>query len=171
MELYMYQKSLQLNSEDIFTEKYKKYADMLFKLAMTYFYNRHDAEDILQETFIKLIYKAPGFIDSEHEKRWLIRITINGCKDRLKNYYSKNTVPIEETELSTDDETDNEDKYLYESIKKLPSKIHIVIYLFYYAGYDVNEISKILKIGKSAVKMRLKRGREMLKLEMESDIL
>ncbi|MDF2685111.1 MAG: polymerase subunit sigma-24 [Clostridia bacterium] len=60
---------------------------------------------------------------------------------------------------------------MYETIKKLPSKIHIVIYLFYYSGYDINEISKILRIGKSAVKMRLKRGREMLKFEMESDTL
>jgi RNA polymerase sigma factor (sigma-70 family) len=149
---------------DVFDEKYKIYGDMLFRLCMVYIGNYADAEEAMQEAFIKLLYKAPLFTDDEHEKMWLIRITINICKDKLKSFWRKNVVSINEMEFSNSNE---DDLQLTELILKLPYKYRTAIHLYYFENYKVDEISEILHISKSAVKMRLKRGREILKFELE----
>jgi len=151
-------------SKEQVVEKYERYKNMLFNIAYSYLGNKHDCEDVLQEAFIKLCYYAPEFETEENEKRWIIRITINLCKNHVKSYWNRKKVPIDEL----DDFSFHEDAIrVMSEIAQLPAKYKNCILLYYIAGYRVSEIADILHISESAVKMRLKRGRDILKLEME----
>lgn len=151
-------------SQDGISEKYYCYKSMLFRIAFSYTGNRHDSEDILQEAFIKLIYHSPEFSGNEDEKRWIIRVTINLCKNHLGSFWHRNRRSIEDVEQYAANE---EDRTKILEIINLPSKYKTVIHLYYYEGYSIAEIARILKLSISAVKMRLKRGRELLKIELE----
>ncbi len=151
-----------------FSQKYDEYSSMIFKIAMNYLCNKSDSEDVMQEVFIKLLYNAPKFISKEHEKRWIICITSNICKNMLKSFRRKNcqslddlssylTVPFQQNSC--------------ELLLSLKPKYRIVLYLRYYENYSVEEISQMLSVSQSAVKMRLKRGRDKLKLDIEEDFV
>ena len=148
-----------------FEAAYDAYGPMVYRLAMVYLGSRADAEDVAQETFIRLLYKAPKFTDGEHEKRWLLRVTVNLCRDQLKGFWRKRAVELEPG-LSV---RDPESLGLAEAVVALPEKYKAVIHLHYYEGYSVAEMAEILKLSQSAVKMRLKRGRELLRMEMEGE--
>lgn len=147
-----------------FETKYFKYKDLLFRIAFTYVKNTEDAEDILQEVFYRLLYKAPVFENEEHEKRWLIRVTVNMCKNHLGLFWNKNKMEI--TDIDGWGMT-KEETGILEEVLSLPDKIKTVIYLHYFEGYRCNEIAEILNIKESAVKMRLKKGRDLLRIELE----
>lgn len=143
----------------------KKYSPMLYKIAYSYTGNREDSEDILQEVFIRFA-KQSDFKDEEHQKAWLIRVTINHSINLVKSSHRKKTVSMEGIEpaaASNEIEID-ETKTL---IMKLPIKYRAVIYLFYYEGYEVEEIAEILGNKKSSVYTLLRRGREALKKLIE----
>ncbi len=148
----------------IFEQKYQLYSEMLYKIAFVYFGNSSDAEEMVQETFIKLCYHAPKFENSAHEKAWLIRVISNLCKNQLKTAWKKQ---VETREDMSEYLQDSRDSELLELVIALPTKLKAPIYLYYYEGYSVLEISNILKLSQSAVKMRLKRARQKLKLELE----
>lgn len=154
-------------STDIdFRTKYKEYGEMLYRIAFVYLGNPDDTEDILQEVFIALLYNSPEFKSKEHEKAWLIRITQNKCINFLKSTSRKN-IPIDELKLPTYSEKQEEKIDIIKNILSLPPKYKTTVILYYYNDYSVDEIAKALKISKSAVKMRLKRAREILKIELE----
>lgn len=153
---------------DNFSEKYSIYGNMLFRICMIYLGNKEDAEEAMQESFIKLMFKSPEFIDDQHEKAWLIRITTNVCKDMIRNIWRKRVVKMEEIENYCVHSSDID---IMEDVLKLPTKYKAVIYLYYFEDYTVKEISETLGIKNSAVKMRLKRGRDILKIELEGDEL
>ena len=161
------QKPLQLVSDN-FSEKYDLYSDMLFRICMVYLGNKEDVEEAMQEAFIKLIHNCPEFTSGEHEKAWLIRIATNICKDMLRSVWHKRVVKMENIENYYDNLSDID---IIEEIVKLPTKYKAVIYLYYFEDYSVKQISEILKITISAVKMRLKRGRDSLKIELEGESL
>lgn len=144
-------------------DKYDQYKTILFRLAFSYLGNKQDCEDILQEVFIKLCYSAPVFPSDTDEKRWLLRVTINQCKDHLKSFWQRNRVSLDDIEDYAIIMEDREDLL---NIINLPPKYKVVIHLYYYEGYSIAEISNILKSSESAIKMRLKRGREHLKIEL-----
>lgn len=151
-----------------FSQKYDRYGSMIYKIAMTYMGNTADAEDVMQEVFMRLLYKSPKFNDSEHEKRWIIRTTGNVCKDILKRFDRRFSINIEDVSryLSVPFEYSST-----ELLFSLKSEYRIVLYLRYYDNYSVEEIADILSISVSAVKMRLKRGRDKLKLDIEKEEL
>lgn len=151
--------------EKEFKEKYNLYAAMLYRISFLYLGNSADAEDVLQDVFIKLFSGKRKFNNDEHEKAWLIRTTQNACLDLLKKAGRKN-VSMEEVELSVCCENDARQDVL-RSVFALPPRYKCVVLLYYYNGYSVEEIARILRISKSAVKKRLQRGREMLKPELE----
>lgn len=151
--------------EKEFEEKYNSYGSMLYKIAFLYLNSASDAEDVLQEVFSKYLLTRKDFNSQEHEKAWFIRVTQNCCLDMLRKHERKNPA-IDDLPVMT--QHDNDTKQDVErNVIALPPKYKIVIFLHYYSGYSVEEISAILKIGKSAVKKRLQRGREMLKLRLE----
>lgn len=146
-------------------KSYETYAAMLFRIALVHLGSREDAEEATQDTFIKLMEKAPEFKDAEHQKAWLIRVITNHCKTLLGRGWRKREVKLEGAEPVTADSP--EDLALLQLVLELPVKYKTVIHLYYYEDYPVQEISRILQISESAVKMRLKRGRQLLKLELE----
>lgn len=157
-----------MNKRDLekeFETKYNNYGKMLFRIAYLYVGNSADAEDILQEVFMKYLAGKYCFKNSEHEKAWFIRVTQNNAINFLKRKGRKN--------ISLDDisgftyEKNNDSSDILKKVIALPEKYKSTVILYYYDDYSVDQISKILKISKSAVKMRLKRGREILKLELE----
>ena len=137
---------------------FEEYSEDVFRLALSYLQNRHDAEDICQSVFVKLInYKKP--LEFGKEKSWLLTCTANACKDHLKSFWRKNTVELDETIVFTS-ETDRE---LWEVVNSLAPKYRIVVHLYYYEGYSQDEIAEILKLSRTAVQTRMSRAREQLK--------
>jgi RNA polymerase sigma factor (sigma-70 family) len=156
-----------ISTEDRFLEKYQLYGSMLFKIAMVHVGNKNDAEEAVQEAFIKLLIKAPPFLDSEHEKAWLIRVVTNICKNMVYSVWHRRVIKRDDIEIFSDSPTEIQ---LIEDVLRLPFKYKAVIHLYYYEEYSVKRIAETLHISESAVKMRLQRGREMLKMEMEGDV-
>ncbi len=140
----------------------KTYSEMIFRLAFTYVKNTADAEDISQDVFVSLIKRNEGFDSDEHEKAWLIRVTINKAKNHLKSAWVRKTVQMDES-LSY---TEKEDGTVLEEVLALPEKYRTPIHLFYYEGYSINEISQILGKSTGTVGTWLSRGRELLKSKM-----
>lgn len=151
-------------SEEWILNKYDMYKNMLFQIAFSYLGNKYDCEDVIQEAFIRLCYQAPEFEDEENEKRWVIRITINLCKNHLRSFWNRKKVSLDGLEeyFGQDEEVE-----IMSDIIGLPDKYKSVILLHYISGYKIAEISEILSITESAVKMRLKRAKEKLKIELE----
>lgn len=136
-----------------------KYGDSLMYLAYSYTKNTDDAQDMVQEAFLKFMTKAPEFESEEHEKAWLIRVTINLCKNLLMSTYNKTYAELDENIGVTDEYSTG----LTETINSLPEKYRAVIHLFYYEGYSHKEIAKILDVTETTVATRLMRGRNLLK--------
>ena len=142
---------------------YDIYSDSIFKLAYSYVGSMQDAEDIVQNIFLKLIQKDIH-ISIGKEKSYLLTMTVNACKDFMKSAGQRLAVPFEE--VTADKAVMNafteEESGLFEALKNLPEDYRVTIHLHYFEGYKVKEIAKILKVSQSAVTMRLTRGRNML---------
>ncbi len=143
----------------------QKYKDLVYRIAFTYCKNHIDTDDVFQDVFLRYFRKNPEFKSDEHEKAWFIRVTINSSKNFLTSSWRKNNVPLDESIIFEDKDTLN----LFEEIKRLSSKYSIVIFLYYYEGYKIMEISKLLKISESSVKQRLSRARKKLKIELTKE--
>ncbi len=143
-------------------EAYEKYADRVFAAAFSICRNQADSDDIVQDTFIKYYSKDIDYIDESHIKAWLLRVAINKAKDITSSFWKKNKVTWEDymDELEFEEPSDSS---LFEAVMKLPDKYRIVIHLFYYEEYSVQEIAKMLKSREGTVKSQLNRGRKLLK--------
>ena len=142
---------------------YDIYSDSIFKLAYSYVGSMQDAEDIVQNIFLKLIQKDIH-ISTGKEKSYLLTMTVNACKDFMKSAGQRLAVPFEE--VTADKAVMNafteEESGLFEALKNLPEDYRVTIHLHYFEGYKVKEIAKIMKVSQSAVTMRLTRARNML---------
>jgi RNA polymerase sigma-70 factor (ECF subfamily) len=140
-------------------EAVEKYGDMLYRISLLILKNTADAEDAVQETFIKYFTKAPEFTDAEHEKAWLITVATNRCRDMLR-YRSRHETESEEV-LNTY-AVEKSDSGILEALMALSDKYRIIMILFYVEQYKIDEIADITGVSVSAVKMRLSRGRKLL---------
>ena len=129
----------------------------VFRLAVSCLKNRADAEDILQEVFIRYYSSAPEFADEEHEKAWLLRVTSNACISLLRSPWRRFLNPIPASAPGH-----AEGQRLIELVHRLPPKHALVIHLHYYEDYSVKEIASILRISEGTVKSRLARARKQL---------
>ena len=145
---------------------YDAYSPAVFRLAMVYLGRRADAEDVTQEVFLRLLSRAPDFADVEHKKRWLLRVTANLCRDQLRGFWRSRVTELDDALPAAP----SQELEALSAVLSLPEKYKLPIHLYYYEGYSVAEVAEILKLGQSAVKMRLKRGRELLRLELEGSI-
>ena len=154
--------------EEEFETAYKQHADVLYRLAFSYLKNREDAEDVVQDTFVKYFCGFHVPISGEQERAWLIRVTINRCHDLLrKRSYRMHDSLDDAMDLAVKE--DPEVKELMETVWSLPETYKDVIVLHYLEGYSVEEAARILGVSSSAIKMRLKRGRESLREELEKE--
>jgi len=153
----------QRTGED-FAQKYAAYGRALYRLCMVYLRSAADAEDVMQEAFIRLLFHAPRFADAGHEKCWLMRVAVNACKNKLGAAYARHTKPLD-GDIPLADEP--EDRAVLDAVRALPEKYRAAIHLHYFEGYAVSEMSVMLGVCESAVKMRLSRGRALLRMELE----
>lgn len=147
-------------------DAYDRYADMLYRLALTHLGSREDAEDAVHDVFAKYISASPSFKDSEHEKAWFIRVTVNRCHDIFRRRARRNHLALEEAENIS--HTYEDEPEIIRIVHSLPEKYKSAIVLHYLEGFSVEETAKILSLTASAVKMRLSRGREYIKELMDS---
>ena len=149
------------NYEDYIT----KYSATVFRCAYSYVNNRSDAEDIMQEVFLKYIVKKPVFNDETHEKAWFLRVTINMCKSYLRSSWLKKRDEIDDD--MRDKTYIENDPELWELVKQLPEKYRVVVELHFVEGYTIKEISMILKKNPSTIGTWLERGKKQLRKAME----
>lgn len=151
-----------------FEQIYKTYYKDVYRLAYSYVLNKQDAEDIMQKSFLKLYKNIKKVNNSSNDiKKWLFRITINDCKDLLRTFKFKTLSFVnEENIINNEDYTKNDLIYI---LKSTPLNYRVPLFLHYYEGYNVKEIAKIMHKSESSIKMRLSRGREILKKEMEEN--
>ncbi len=153
-------------SDKVIEEKIELYSDMVYRIAYSMTSKKADAEDVYQEVFMKLYNNQKEFESQEHEKAWIIRVTVNECKMIHRKSLFRKEVELDEN-IGYQNEKDD---YVFSCVKKLPEKYRIVIYMHYYEGYKVEEIAKILKSTTGTVKSQLSRSRAMLKDIMGGDL-
>lgn len=148
-------------TNDSFIYAVKRNNQRLYMIALSFTKNHADAEDILQNTFLKLWKYNGNFENDEHIDKWLTRVCINESKNYIKLPFRKNANLDDANELYTFDKTKDFD--VFNAVMSLPKKERTVIHLFYYEDLTVNEMAKMLDLKESAVKTRLHRARNKLK--------
>ena len=146
------------------------YSDMIRRICLLHLKNHADTEDVFQEVFLKYVLRGAVFESVEHERAWLIRVTVNACKDLLKSLFRRKTVSLEV--LSEEAASISSEQHAtLEAVLALPEKYKAVIYLHYYEGYNAREIGRILKKKENTVYSLLSRGRELLRQELGGDVI
>ena len=141
----------------------EEYGDMVFRLAISRVKSKEEAEDVFQEVFIKIYEKMPEFVSKEHEKYWIIRVTINLSKNILKSSWHRKVLPLD-SEIKFEDK---EERDVYFEVLRLPLKYRTILQLYYYESFKIDEIAEILKISPNTAKTRLRRAREKLKINLK----
>ena len=159
--------TLQRTGKEI-TEIYNRHVDAVYRICYSFMKNKTDAEDMVQETFLRLLSSDKTFENERHERAWLIVTASNLCKDNLKKWWRR-TEPI-------DDYSDTlaapagRDNSIVEAILKLPSKYKDVVYLFYYEGYTAEEIAKRMGCSQATIRSRLMRARNRLNASLGGNV-
>lgn len=173
-----------MHKENPYEEVIVRNSDMVYRLAYSLVKTQADADDIYQEVFLRYIKAGPVFESEEHERAWLVRVTVNCCKNYWKSPWVRRRAAFyEETALYEEGQAgakraaqadpgaasgemfaaDSEEQILIETVKELPEKYRAVIHLFYYEEMSVEEIGKIMGMKASAVRTRLTRARKRLR--------
>ena len=142
------------------------YADTVKRICVLYLKNTSDTEDIFQEVFLKYALSSVSFESEDHEKAWLIRVTINQCKDWIKSIFRRKVERVEDVvSLCTEQKEDNSD--VLEAVVSLPQKYKDVVYLYFFEGYSAVEIGKMLGKNTNTVYTLLARAKDKLREKLE----
>lgn len=154
-----------------FTCLARRYIDTVYRVALNYIKSPSDADDITQNVFLKLLQEKKPFAGDDHVKHWLIRVTVNECKNLVRSrWWRAESIEEYAGQLVFDNQAQSD---LFHIVMALPRKYRLPIYLHYYEGYSTQEIGQLLKLPKNTVCTQLKRGRELLKeslQEVENDV-
>lgn len=151
-----------------FREFYDRQVKRVYRLAMVLMGNISDAEDVTQTVFLKAWEKKPDFRDADHEIAWILTTTRNQCKDIHKSFYRRKRADLEnapEPQVTLETQMDSE---IWEALQSLAEKYRMVLYLYYYEGYSVRELSVILRRRESTLQTQLATGRKQMKFLLES---
>ena len=151
-----------MRSEQEVNQAIDLYADTVKRICVLHLKNSSDTEDIFQEVFLKYALSSILFESKEHEKAWMIRVTINQCKDFMKSIFRRKTISLEEV-VSLSDEQKEDDREVLEAVLTLAQKYKDVVYLYYYEGYSAVEIGEMLGKNVNTIYTLLARSREKLK--------
>lgn len=157
----------ELRSDAFLSTAIERYGDAVLRLALCQVRNCHDAEDIFQEVFLRLLRDTTVFIDGEHLKAWLIKVTISRCNDYHRSGWIRRKVSLDsitEQAYITQEQLD-----LWQAVSKLPDAQRIVVHLFYQEGYSAEEIAQIIECKTVTVRTRLLRARKKLKEKLKED--
>lgn len=144
----------------------ERYADMVFRLAYSYLKSRADAEDVMQETLLKLYTEQKAFDSPDHERYWVTRVAVNECKRVLRSPWRRRTGPLEELPESAVFDSPAQTE-LFRQVMALPPKYRAAIYLHYYEGYAVREVAAVMNANPSTVQTWLMRARGQLKTNLK----
>ncbi|MCH5297724.1 MAG: sigma-70 family RNA polymerase sigma factor [Ruminococcus sp.] len=144
----------------------EQYTDIVYRSALSYCKNKNDAEDAVQNTFLKLLKTNLEFNDEEHIRRWLIKVAVNECKNIWKSFWRRNVTSFDDLDKEPV-YIESEKEELFNEVMKLPPKYSVVIHLYYYEGYSVKEIAKILNISDTNVQTRLMRARNKIREQLK----
>ena len=153
---------LPVRTEEDLRKTIDSYADILYRICFTMVKNTYDAEDIVQNTFIKYYQSEKVFDSNEHKKSWLIRVAVNECKDQIRVRSRHQHISLDECTETAQSSDHADDKDVLEALMKLPPKYRIVMTLYYAEEYSVKEIADTLHTNESVVKKRLQKGRKLL---------
>ena len=151
-----------MRSEQEAIRAIERYGDTVRRLCMMHLKNHADTEDIFQTVFLNYVLSSVSFESDEHEKAWLIRVTINACKDLLKSVFRRRTVSLEQL-LDQPAPMPPDHREVLEAVLALPQKYRDVVYLHYYEGYTAPEIGRILGKNPNTVYTLLTRARQLLR--------
>ena len=152
---------MKLSAEDAF----RLYGDRVFSAAFSVTGNQADADDAVQDTYLRYCSYDKEFADEDHLRAWLLRVAINRARDQKRSFWEKHRVSWEDYMETLSFEAP-EDKSLFEAVMSLPAKYRTVIHLFYYEDYSVARIAEILHSREGTVKSQLNRGRQLLKTKL-----
>lgn len=159
-----------MNNDSTALYAFRKYGNTVLRAAFAFCGSYAESEDIVQDVFLSLHTSPKTFNDDEHLKAWLLRVTINKCKNLKRSFRFSRTCSIDELEQSEAIyEISTEGRELRRQISELPRKYAEVIFLHYYEGYSIKEIAEILEKNENTVGSLLKRGREKLRAELEKE--
>lgn len=137
------------------------YADAILRLSYTYLKSTHDAQDVCQTVFLRLLSEPRSFESPQHERAYVLRMAANACQDLLKSPWRKRSCGLEAVlEVPAPEAPDGSVLW---AVETLPAHYRAVIYLYYYEGYQAAEIGRILGVPTATVHTRLARGRAKLK--------
>ena len=144
------------------------YRDRLFAAAFQVCGNAADAEDAAQEALLRYHISEKQFESEQHIRAWLLRVAINCAKNVSRSFFRRNTVPLEDYMDSLEFDS-GESREIFREVMSLPETYRLVIHLYYYEDYTVAEIGRILGLTESNVKVRLSRGRQLLKKALQEE--
>ena len=151
-----------MRSEQEVSRAVEQYADMVRRLCMIHLKNHADTEDIFQTVFLKYALSSVLFESAEHEKAWILRVTVNACKDLLKNFFRSRTVSLDDI-MEQPAVMPQDHREVLEAVLSLPAKYKDAVYLHYYEGYTAPEISRILGKNVNTVYTILNRSKQLLR--------
>ena len=149
-----------MRSEQEVNRAIERHADTVRRLCMIHLKNYADTEDIFQTVFLKYVLSSVSFENEEHERAWFIRVTINACKDLLKNFFRSHTVSMEEV-LEQPAEIEQDHREVLEAVLSLPARYRDVVYLYYYEKYTAPQIGRILGKNVNTIYTLLNRAKKI----------
>lgn len=157
-----------MRSEEEINTAIEQYADTVKRICIVHLKNYADTEDIFQTVFLKYALSSAVFENTEHEKAWFIRVTINACRDLLRSFFRSRTVPLD---VLADQEAPSfaDNREVLDAVLSLPAKYRDVVYLHYYEGYTAPQIGEILGKKTNTVYTLLTRAREQLRRLLGGD--
>jgi len=153
-------------TDERFREAVELYGDMVFRLAYSYLKNRADAEDVMQESLLKLYTEEKDFESPDYEKHWIIRVAVNECRKLLRSPWRRRTGSLDEAEEAAAFDRPAQTE-LFRQVMALPPKYRAAVYLHYYEGYSTKEIAGVLGAKASTVQTWLMRARERLRTKLK----
>ena len=152
-----------LRNNDLTETVFKRNYTTVYKIAYLRTGNTHDAEDIMQEVFLRYVKHKPSFENEEHEKAWFIRTAINRTNSFFTSAWKRRMVITDDTQIDYDECFDNS---ILEAVMSLPKDMSTAVHLYYYEDMSIKEISEAMRKSESAVKSLLFRARKLLKIEL-----
>ncbi|MDE6593759.1 MAG: RNA polymerase sigma factor [Oscillospiraceae bacterium] len=146
-----------------FRRIFEEYKKLVYSVAYSFMKNSQDANDVMQDVFFKLYECIDELTGDDAYRKWLISVTANTCKNYLRSSWRSKVFSLEEAKEVSCEADLGEESDLFTAVMRLPEKERVLIHLYYYEGCNVKEISDILKINESTVRVRIMRGREKLK--------
>lgn len=154
-------------TEREFNDAMDRHLDMVYRLTLNWFRQPADAEDAAQEAMLRLWRAGETFTSDDHLRHWLVRVTLNVCKDISRSPWRQRTVPLES--VSPPEFAEPENRELYRAVMDLPAKYRLPLYLYYFEGYTAGEVGQLLGVKESTVQTRLARAREKLKRQLTEE--